>query len=178
LHAFQSHFPLSTAVRYKAPLEGGFGNIHPPLALALFIQYALCFFCNCQGVEVIGKIVMVVMPLPFIMLMVLLCYGVTLDGAGDGIEQYIAKFDISQIATGEVWVDAIAQIFFGLSIGVGGMLAYGSNQPRSATVVRNTWIVAGANSGFSIMAGAVYRVSSVYTVLISLHHGRCSVQGV
>jgi SNF family Na+-dependent transporter len=150
---------LPLASRYVAPLEGSFGNIHPPLALALFVQYLLTFFCNCQGVEVIGKVVMVVMPLPFFMLTVLLIYGVTLEGSGEGITQYIAKFEGSQIASGDVWVDAIAQIFFGLSIGVGGMLAYGSNQPRDAKVVQNTWIVAAANSAFSITAGfAVFAI--------------------
>jgi NSS family neurotransmitter:Na+ symporter len=91
-----------------------FGNVHWPLALGLALQYTLCWACNCQGVELIGKVVMVVMPLPFVMITVILVFGATRSGAKEGVEEYIAKADWYHLSNGDVWVDAISQIFFGL----------------------------------------------------------------
>jgi len=38
------------------------------------------------------------------------------------------RWDSSEIAQGATWVDAVAQIFFGLSIACGAMPAYASGQ--------------------------------------------------
>ena len=47
----------------------------------------------------------------------------------------------------------VAKVFYGLGIGLSGIIAYGSHQPSSAGVVKNTWIVAMSNAAFSFCAG-------------------------
>jgi SNF family Na+-dependent transporter len=53
------------------------------------------------------------------------------------------------------------------------MIAYGSNQPTTAQVIRNTWIIASAELFFSLLSGfAVYAIIGHFAyveVLYSLY---------
>merc|ERR1712157_177849 len=51
------------------------------------------------------------------------------------------------------WVDAVGQIFFGLSLCEGVMIAYASRQPIERKVVRNSWLIVIGNCSCSIIAG-------------------------
>lgn len=145
------------------PLSNGLGNIHWPVVLALFIQWTTVFLCCFKGVKGVGKVVMVTMPLPGIMLLVLVIYGSTLEGAIDGVKAYIGSVDTSKLAEPGVWVDALSQIFFGLSMCSGGMITYGASQPRNAKTVSNTWTIGLADSFFSLMSGF-----AIYTIIAHL----------
>jgi NSS family neurotransmitter:Na+ symporter len=131
----------------------GLGGLQWQLVLGLGVQYVLLFLALSKGKHLVGKVVMWTMPLPFFMLLVILCYGFSLDGHAQGITAYIGKLDVSKLNKGDPWVDAIAQIFFGMSLAVGGMIAYGSGLPSDSKVVKNTWIVALSNSIFSFFSG-------------------------
>jgi len=131
----------------------GLGDIQWPLVLGLGVQYLLLFFALSSGKKLISKVVMWTMPLPFVMLCIIFFYALTLDGAWAGVQTYIGKLDISKLNNGDPWVDAVGQIFFGLSLAIGGMVAYGAAQPSDSKVVKNTWIVSLANSLFSFFSG-------------------------
>ena len=103
-------------------LESGLGSVQPRLAIALLVQYVLLFLAIQQGVEHVQRVVMVTMPLPFILLAGLLVYGATLEGAGDGVEAYLSV-DATAIANPRAWVDAYSQVFYGLGIGLAGIIA-------------------------------------------------------
>ncbi|KAK3247265.1 hypothetical protein CYMTET_43235 [Cymbomonas tetramitiformis] len=115
-----------------ADLEAGLGRLNWRLSIAVVVQWCLVFTCTAKGVKTAEVVVKLSTPLPFIMLGILLVYGATLDGAADGIQAYIAKFDIQRLKAIEPWVDAAGQIFFGLSVGGGMMLSYASSQPKTA----------------------------------------------
>ena len=62
---------------------------------------------------------------PYVILVVLLIRGATLEGALEGIKFYIIpKWE--KLATPKVWADAAGQIFFSLSVGMGGLLTFAS----------------------------------------------------
>lgn len=52
---------------------------------------------------------------------VLLFKGMSLAGSGTGVKFYLGQLDLHALGKGEAWIDAIAQIFFGLSICCGAM---------------------------------------------------------
>ncbi|KAK3281407.1 hypothetical protein CYMTET_10800 [Cymbomonas tetramitiformis] len=137
----------------SADLENGLGTLNWKLSMSVIIQWTLVFLCTSKGVKTTEVVVKLSTPLPFIMLGILLGYGSSLDGAGDGVEAYIAKFEHESLSSIDPWVDAAGQIFFGLSVGGGMMVSYSSSQPKTAKAVSNTWIVALANSFCSIYAG-------------------------
>ncbi|HWP81518.1 MAG TPA: sodium-dependent transporter [Bacteroidota bacterium] len=89
-----------------------------------------------KGIERWSKFLM---PALFALLVGLIVYNLTLDGASKGVEFYL-KPDFSKI-TGSTVLAAMGQAFFSLSLGMGTMITYGSyiskkeNIPLSATAV-------------------------------------------
>src|SRR3989338_2789557 len=133
---------------------GEIGSFSTALIIALAAVWAAIFFCVFRGAKSIGKVVLVSMPLPFILLLILFLRAVTLDGALAGISYYISP-DFSLLLSGELWLAAITKVFFSLSLGLGVMVAYGSfNNPRQG-ITRNALVVVLASAGFSLLAGFV-----------------------
>ena len=66
---------------------------------------------------------------PYITLTIFLIYGLTLDGALDGLG-YLFTPDYDVLATAQVWLDAGTQVFFSMSLAVGGIIAFSSYNDR------------------------------------------------
>lgn len=122
------------------------------LALAfvwLFIYFSLAF-----GVKWSGRISYVTVGLPIIVLIILLIRGATLPGARDGIRAYIGEWDLSVLSKrGEVWSQAVSQVFFSIGVTLGILTAYASYNERNSPAVANSFIIALSNSFFSFIAG-------------------------
>ncbi|MFA9461680.1 sodium-dependent transporter [Thiohalorhabdus methylotrophus] len=101
------------------------------------------------GVE---PVIRVFIPMLFLLMIVLVIWSLFLPGAGQGLAWYLAP-DWSKLADWRVWVEAITQIFFTLSLGFGIMIAYASYLPERSNITRNALITAFADSGFAIFAG-------------------------
>ena len=94
------------------------------------------------------------MGFPILLLFIFLFRGVTLDGYTDGVRAYITNWDLSILSEEpNIWSEAVAQIFFSLSVTFGVMTAYGSHMKRDEPALLNSVVVALANSMFSIIAG-------------------------
>jgi NSS family neurotransmitter:Na+ symporter len=65
------------------------------------------------------------MPSLLVILVMLIVYVLTLDGAIDGVKAYLIP-DFSRVTNPNLIVSAMGQAFFSLSLGVGTMLIYGS----------------------------------------------------
>ena len=65
------------------------------------------------------------MPLLLVMLVVLIVYILQQDGASEGLALYLIP-DFNQVTNPKLIISAMGQAFFSLSIGVGGMMVYGS----------------------------------------------------
>ncbi|MFQ5843626.1 MAG: sodium-dependent transporter, partial [Planctomycetota bacterium] len=100
----------------------------------------------------VGKIVMITVPLPLVLLVLLALRGLTLPGAMNGLAYYLTP-DWSALLDANTWVEAYGQVFFSLSVGWGILIAYSSYVSRKADVVNNAYITSFANCGFSYLAG-------------------------
>ena len=65
------------------------------------------------------------MPSLFALMLALIVYVLTQDGASEGLKHYLVP-DFSQITNPDLIVSAMGQAFFSMSLGVGTMLVYGS----------------------------------------------------
>ena len=90
---------------------------------------ALCWCIVClsliKGTRVFGKISYVTTIFPYIILTVMLGYIATLEGFSKGMDLYLNP-NWEKLTDYHVWKKAAAQIFFELSVGIGGQLTFAS----------------------------------------------------
>ncbi|MCK4422831.1 MAG: sodium-dependent transporter, partial [Candidatus Omnitrophica bacterium] len=128
------------------------GFISTEILFALVLVWILVYFSVWKGVKSVGKVVLVTMPLPIVLIIVLLIRGLTLPGALEGIIFYI-KPDLRALLDFEVWSAAASQIFFTLSLAFGIMIAYASYQHHSSDIAKSAFITSFVNSAISIVSG-------------------------
>lgn len=101
-----------------------------------------------KGIERFNK---VLMPMLFAILIILCVNSFTLSGFQEGIE-FIFKPDFSKINT-RVALDALGQVFFSLSIGMGTMMTYGSYIRKEDNMLFTSTTVAIADVFIALLAG-------------------------
>ncbi|XP_044161506.1 sodium- and chloride-dependent neutral and basic amino acid transporter B(0+)-like [Bufo gargarizans] len=130
------------------------GHVVWYLALCLLLAWIIAFAALCKGIMSSGKVVYFTALFPYVVLIILLVRGVTLEGARDGIEYYIGQqSDISKLSNGEVWRDAATQIFYSLSVAWGGLFALSSYNKFNNNCYLDAIVVCVINCLTSILAG-------------------------
>ena len=118
-------------------------------SLVFMIITAVIVFRGVQnGIERASKILM---PLLFIILVSLIIYGLTLEGAGKGVSFYL--FPELDKMTGKTIYSALGQAFFSLSLGMGALVTYGSYIDKKDNIVSSAGIVTIADSMVAFLAG-------------------------
>lgn len=100
------------------------------------------------GIEKWSKILM---PALFIILILLIIRGLTLDGAMEGVKFYL-KPDFSKV-NGAVILNALGQAFFSLSLGMGCMITYGSYLSKRENIPFSALNVVGLDTAIAFLAG-------------------------
>lgn len=100
------------------------------------------------GIERAAK---VLMPAFFVMLLVLAGRALTLPGAGEGV-RFLLEPDFSEL-TGTSVMSAMGQALFSLSLGMGGMITYGSYLQKHERLGAAGASVAFFDTGVAITAG-------------------------
>lgn len=101
-----------------------------------------------KGIERFTK---VTMPLLFILIIIIVVFGLTLPGAGKGVE-YLVKPDFSKI-TPSVITSAMGQAFFSMSLGVGTILTYASYVSKEENLMVSASGTAVFDLLFALLAG-------------------------
>nr|KAG5707769.1 hypothetical protein BaRGS_015929 [Batillaria attramentaria] len=131
---------------------GNLGGISLKNILTLALAWVLIFFCLMKGVKSSGKVVYFTATFPYVILIVLLVRGVTLEGYMDGINFYVVP-EWEKLADAKVWGDAATQIFYSLGVGFGGLLTMASYNKFKNNCYRDAITVALINCATSIFAG-------------------------
>ncbi len=103
-----------------------------------------------KGIEKSAK---VLMPLLFLLLIVLAVRSVTLEGAIEGVK-FLFKPSLDNMKP-TIFLDAMGQSFFSLSIGMGAMLTYGSYFRRDVSLGKTAIQVALLDTLVAVLAGVV-----------------------
>ncbi|KAL8582810.1 hypothetical protein ACOMHN_066826 [Nucella lapillus] len=136
----------------EAESMSNLGGISLKMILTLGLAWLLIFFCLMKGIKSSGKVVYFTATFPYVILIVLLVRGVTLEGHMEGIEFYIIpKWD--KLLDAKVWGDAATQIFYSLGVGFGGLLTMASYNKFKNNCYRDAILVSVINCGTSIFAG-------------------------
>jgi SNF family Na+-dependent transporter len=102
------------------------------------VAWLLVFACLYKGVQSVGKVVYVTATFPYVVLVILVIFGATLDGAKDGIRFYL-KPDISKLSDSSVWAAAATQIFYSLGVTFGGLMVMSSYNKFDNNILRSVY---------------------------------------
>ena len=100
----------------------------------------------------VGKIVWIMVPLPWLMLAILTIRGLTLEGSMQGLAYYLDPV-WSELTKPVTWRYAIGQVFFSLSLAYGVMITYASFLHRKSDLNNNAAIISIADFATSFVAG-------------------------
>jgi NSS family neurotransmitter:Na+ symporter len=136
-------------------ITGGPGELGSPvmgIVIGLLLTWGVVYWIIYRGIGRVGKVVMATVPIPIILVAILVIRGITLPGAAEGLNFYLAP-DFSKLLDPHVWLAAYGQIFFSLSLAMGIMIVYASYLPKKSDVTNNAFITSFANCGTSFFAG-------------------------
>lgn len=103
-----------------------------------------------KGIENSSKILM---PILFLMLIILAVRALLLPGAGAGID-FLFKPNFDNVKS-TVFLDAMGQAFFSLSVGMGCLITYGSYFNKDINLTKTAFLVSILDSLVAIIAGLV-----------------------
>lgn len=143
------------AGRSAAEIEGLFPGLVSSAGLtvgldAVFLLVTLFFVWRgvSGGIEIAA---VWLMPVFFLLLVGITVYG-AFGGAFGETLAYLFTFDFSKL-TGPVMLAAVGQAFFSLSLGVAGMVTYGSYVSREVNLAGTSTIISFADTSVALIAG-------------------------
>jgi len=130
------------------------GQLSLPIVGGLALSWIAIALSIYKGIGRVGKVVMVTVPLPAILLVIMFVRGITLPGAAQGIAMYLNP-DFSRLADPHIWLMAFGQVFFSVGLGWGMMITYASYRAKSAEINNSACIICLADVGLSFFGGFV-----------------------
>ncbi len=144
-------FAGRSAEEVEGLLPALFGNGGLMVGLdAVFLGITLYFVARgvSGGIEFVARWMM---PAFFILLIAITIYG-AFGGAFSQTVSYLFTFEPEKL-TGPVMLAAVGQAFFSLSLGMAGMITYGSYVGRNVNLAGTSTIIAGADTAVALIAG-------------------------
>nr|XP_019941978.1 PREDICTED: sodium- and chloride-dependent neutral and basic amino acid transporter B(0+)-like [Paralichthys olivaceus] len=136
------------------------------LALCLLLSSIFVAVVLCKGIKSSGKVVYFTATLPYVVILILLIRGVTLEGAGEGISYYIgSQSNFTKLMEPEVWKDATVQTLYSLSIGMGGVTTLASYNTFHNKMYADSFVASLTNHGSSVYAGF-----AIFSILGHMSH--------
>ena len=82
-----------------------------------------------NGVKTSGKIIMITALLPYVFFLIMMVRGFFLSGAGTGLK-YLFLPDFTKLFGVEIWIDAVVQVFYQMSVACSGIINLSSMKPK------------------------------------------------
>ena len=134
-------------------------NIVAETAAWTFFAWFTVWLCLAKGVATTGKVVYFSMGLPIVVLFILIGRGASLPNATRGIGLFWAEFNGDQLARGQIWQDALGQVFYSTGVGFGYFTAYASYNSQFSNAVADSIIICCSNAAYETLAAfAVFGV--------------------
>lgn len=128
------------------------GDFHWYLFIGFVIAWVWIVASVWHGTKTVGKVVYFTVLIPWALLIVFIVRGLTLSGSGAGLSFYLTPV-WSKLMDAKIWLAAISQVFFSLSVGFAIMIAYGSFLPKKTDIAGNAFIIGIADAMTAFLGG-------------------------
>lgn len=132
----------------------GLSIISWPTVLAILAAWGFIYYCIRNGAHSVSKVVKFTVFAPVVIMVIMAIKGLTMPGAGEAMFKLFIP-DFAALKSSELWVDAVGQVFYSLSIMMAIMFAYGSYLDDSANIAVDALIIAFSDMAISVLAGIV-----------------------
>lgn len=150
----------------KAQSDGVISSISPHILCGTAIACIAIFMCLKGGAGALAKAAKVTVIAPVILLVLMAGRGMLYENSLKALSALFLP-DFSALSNPELWLSALGQVFFSLSVAVGIMPAYGAYLPEGTNIFTCSIIIAAADFFVSVLASAV-----LFTTLYG-----CGLQG-
>lgn len=161
----------STSLTY-AGVSGYFfteviGDKFSPLAfVCILAAWVLMYLCLRGGAGSLAQTAKFTVIIPVVLLTFMAGRGLLYSNSGEALYALFVP-DFSALGNAELWLNAVGQVFFSLSVLVGIMPAYGAYLPEGTNVFRDSMIIALSDFFVSVLSSVV-----LFTTLYG-----CGLQG-
>lgn len=125
-----------------------------PVLLSVIVAWILIYLCIRNGAKSVGKVVKYTVFLPVILLLIMAVKGCMMSGAMEGLVKFFVP-DFAAFSDPSLWIDAVGQVFYSMSIMMAIMFAYGSYLDEKANVAVDAMIIAFSDATVSVLSGIV-----------------------
>jgi len=132
----------------------GFTTVSGWVLAGVAVAWVACYLCIRNGAKTVGKVVKYTVALPVLCLVILAVRGLTMPGGLQGVVKLFVP-DWSALTNSALWVDAIGQVFYSISVAMAIMIAYGSFLDKGSNIAEDAMIIAFADLLISVLAGIV-----------------------
>lgn len=132
----------------------GLSIISWPTVLAILAAWGFIYYCIRNGAHSVSKVVKFTVFAPVVIMVIMAIKGLTMPGASEAMLKLFIP-DFAALKSSELWVDAVGQVFYSLSIMMAIMFAYGSYLDDSANIAVDALIIAFSDMAISVLAGIV-----------------------
>lgn len=154
LEAAKNLWADSINTTWTTSLFGEGSQIPLLLLICLIIAWLAIYYCIKDGANSVSKVVKYTVFIPVILLVLLALRGFTMGNTGAAMKALFVP-DFSAFKNPTLWVDALGQSFYSLSIMMAIMIAYGSFLKDSSNIVEDAMIIAVSDFLTSVLAGIV-----------------------
>jgi len=145
------------------------GTFRWPLLIGFIISWVWIVASVWKGTKTVGKVVYYTVFIPWGLLILFIIRGVTLPGASAGISYYLTPV-WSKLLNADIWLAAISQVFFSLSVGFAIMIAYGSFLPKKTNLAGYAIIIGVADALTAFCGGlAVFSALGYQATKMGVH---------
>lgn len=140
--------------------DGVISGISPYVCIAIAVVWALMFACLKGGAKSLSAAAKFTVFIPVALLSVIAVRGLFYSNSAEALSALFLP-NFSNISSPELWINALGQVFFSLSLSVGIMTAYGGYLPDKCNIFPSSLVIAAADGLVSVLA-SVALFTTVY----------------
>lgn len=113
------------------PEYGLLGEVNGYLVMTSLLAWIICYIGLYKGLSSLGVMMYIIVPLPYIILIIMFIVAVIQEGALEGLKRLFIP-DFSSFIDIEVWRTATEQAFYSVGVAMGPLVTFGSYQKFSS----------------------------------------------